>query len=387
MKKGSVTVEAAIALPIFLCVVISIVFIIKIIYVNGMIQHALMETADEMASTAYIYHVSGLRDLHDTARNSINSRSDVFKEHIDTVFDTYNSITDLSGSIGQGTGNLTDTTIDAAKNISDNPLDELKNAAAYISRGSFNDVKTELLTPLAKQYMKKYLASGSSLEVGKRLEALNILGGMDGLDFNDSGFFEDENEDIDIVVRYTMDFPVPIKILPKLEFVQSATARAWMGGDETKGVIDEGNSSTADDIWSLGNFERGRKIRTAFGGSLPDNFPVIARYEAGTATMIKSMDLTAKSYQSSANVKKELEENISNLAEYKGQNEPWGSSDIVIKSVDIKRKELILVIPKNEITAQIEDALQDCVKKAVSEGITLKIERYGMKKIAEVNEK
>ena len=172
-----------------------------------------------------------------------------------------------------------------------------------------------------KLYIKKYLISGSGQEVDKRLRALNIEDGFNGLDFKESGFLENGNDDIDIVVKYKIRLPVPVKILPELELVQRAAARAWMGGDEAASVLDAG---AGEDIWALDNFTRGKKIRSLFGANLPSNFPVIAKFENGKAVMIKSMDLTAESYLSGDSLEKTLDGYLKELFEYKGQESPWG---------------------------------------------------------------
>ena len=97
--------------------------------------------------------------------------------------------------------------------------------------------------------------------------------------------------------------------------------------------------------------------------------------------MIKSMDLTAKSYQVGDNAQKTLMGYIDELAGYEGQDKPWGSGDIVIPRDSIKSRELVLVIPKNKLSAANEQMLSEMAAKAGSKGVTLIIERYGTKVI------
>lgn len=390
MKKGSVTVEAAIALPVFLCVVLSIVFLIKIVYTHELIAHAISETADEIASAGYIYHISGIQDVHDSVRNGLQDRADVFREHIGTVFDAGNSLNNLAGSL-DSQGSIKESTdllndakssfnnmVEAGSDAASNPADELKNIACFLASGAFDDLKTELFTPVVRMYMKKYLITDGISDADIRLKALNVRGGMSGLDFSDSNFLADENEDIDIVVKYSIDFPLPIRFLPDAVFVQRACVKAWMGGDESSGVID--NEST-DDIWSLDNFKRGSKIRTVFGANLPSTFPVIARFDAGKAVMIKSMDLTAEGYQNSSTVSDTLDGYLKELIKFSGQDKPWGSKKIIIKESDIRQKELVLVIPQNQLSPQVEQILSSHISKAAAQGVKLTVERYGLKKI------
>ncbi len=370
-QKGSVTVEAAIALPVFLCVVFSIVMLARVVYVHGIIQHALSETADEMASAGYIYHISGIRDIHDTARDGMQERAGIFKEQLDSVFDTLGS---LGGSTAaeEGAGD----SAPAGSGGAESPTEELKNIAAYLADGEFGDIKTELFVPVVKLYMKKYLKPGSG-DLDAALRALHISGGFEGLDFNGSAFFEDRNENIDIAVRYTIDLPVPIKVIPRLELVQRAVAKAWLGGDEASGVLEDVN--TAEDIWALDNFKRGTKFRTMFGADLPSNFPVISAFESGKAVMIKSMDLTAASYRNPGTVMETIDSYIRELSRYRGQEVPWGSKKIVIKEAEIRQRELLLVIPENELSAEVERLLEQYRPRAAASGVSFRLERYGKK--------
>jgi hypothetical protein len=373
-KKGSLTVEAAIALPVFLCAVISIVMLARVVYTHGMIQHALNETADEIASAGYIYHISGIRDIHDSARSGIKERTDIFREQMDTVFDVLGS---LGGSM-EGSTESDGSLLEGIGDTAANPVDELKNIACFLAGGSFEDIKAELFTPVVKLYMKKYLRSGSG-DADAVLSALNIPGGFDGLDFSDSAFLEDPDENIDIVVRYAIELPVPIKAPPRLELVQRATARAWLGGDEASGVLDGPDAS--EDIWALDNFKRGAKFRSMFGANLPASFPVIAAFEGGKAVMIKSMDLTAKSYRNTGTVRETIDSYIRELSRYRGQESPWGAGNIVIREADIRQRELLLIIPRNELPAEVELLLSQYGSKAAASGVLFRLERYGVKAI------
>lgn len=392
-EAGSVTVEAALVLPVLLCAFFTVIFLIKMVYAYGLIQHAIDETAAEMASAGYIYHISGIRDIHNTVRNGISGKSEIFREQMDSVFDAYNSLKGLGESLEKGTGGLGETAgllenaeenfrhmLDNTVEAVSNPVDELKIISCYIFGGVFDDAKTQLFIPVLKLYMKKYLVTDSMKSADERLKSLNIKNGFSGLDFSESSFFSDKEENIEIVVRYRIDLPLPVKFTPGFDFIQRAKVKAWMGGDETKGVLNDAEGNAADDIWSLSNFQRGLKIRRLFGANLPTNFPVIARFDGSKAVMIKSMDLTAASYQEGDNAQKTLMKYIDELAGYKGQNKPWGSDDIVIPRDSIKSRELLLVIPKNKLSEANEQMLSEMVAKAGSKGVTLVVERYGTKK-------
>lgn len=394
VRKGSMTVEASIVLPIFISVIITIAFFVKIVYVHELIQHSITETADQMASYAYIYHISGLQGAHDSVRDGLKSRAELFKDHLSTVMDSFKSLKSIPGE-AEGSikdGNLQDTEdliknagqnfkniTGAAGQAAQNPLGELESAAAMIMGGAFDNITTELCIPLVDFYMKKYLVTDEIKDADTRLKGLNVIGGFSGLDFSESSFFEDDSNDIDIVVKYKLSIPVPFKALPTLLMIQRGDSKAWLGGDEVPTEAGE----NGDDVWTLGNFQRGDALRKQFGANLPGTFPVISSFDpkTGVAVMIKSMDLTASSYRSKDGVEKQLQQYIATLAAYKGQEEPWGQKGIVIPGSGIKEKQLLLVIPENPVGQGVEDALNECISSAAKRGVTLKIQRYGTKKI------
>lgn len=376
-KRGSITVEASIVLPIFICVIISIVFFIKVVITHEIIQHAITETAHELSTISYIYHISGLQEAHDSIRDGMEGRARLFEDHVSTVFDAYGDL------------NRVKETADIAGEIIENPAEELKNFACMIAAGAFEDIKTEVCIPLVELYIQKYLKTGEAGNADIRLKKLSVINGLNGLDFSESSFFEDENNDIDLIVRYRMDIPVPVKILPRLLMVQRVTVKAWLGGDDADGysgyygqVGQSGPDEQGEDIWSLGNFQRGRRIRAIFGANLPDSFPGISKFETGTATLIKSMDLTANSYQDEEAVREKVSEYVRGLAKYQGQEEPWGRRGIVIRRSEIESRCLILVIPQNTVASEVMQSLDECARDAAAEGVDLRIVKYGYKMVS-----
>lgn len=449
-RKGALTVEAALVMPVLLCAFFTVIFLVKTVCTYELMQHALDETASDIASAGYIYHISGIRDLHDTVRNDINDRSELFRNQISSVFETYDSLKSIGAGMQQGQeqdpaqdpgqssqqsskqsseqcphqsseqssqqsseqsphqrseqssqqrseqgpGSLADSIgplgkagedfrnmLNQAETMADDPLDELKSIACYIAAGSLNDAKTQLFTPVVKLYMKKYLLTGSIKDVDQRLKMLNVENGFEGLDFSESSFLSDTEENIDIVVRYRINLILPLSFMPDLEIVQRSRAKAWLGGDDSSEVLDGSAEDNTDDIWSLSNFQRGLKIRRQFGANLPDSFPVLSAFDNGKAVMIKSMDLTAESYQTGDNAEKTLKGYIKELVKYKGQEKPWGSKGIVIKSDSITSREVLLVIPENKLSDANEAMLTDMIRFARSNGVDLDIRRYGTKKV------
>ena len=134
--------------------------------------------------------------------------------------------------------------------------------------------------------------------------------------------------------------------------------------------------TAADKLWSLSNFERGLSIRSTFGANLPATYPVIASWNNGNATAIKSIDLTAPGYAVSGELTEKVQGFISDLSSFSGTEDPWGASEISISEDMISSRTLVIVIPDNAPDSVYEELLA-CHSNANAQGIELVIEEYG----------
>ncbi len=144
----------------------------------------------------------------------------------------------------------------------------------------------------------------------------------------------------------------------------AGSSAAAVGGATTKAL------PAGRGVWSLGWAERGRRIEQALGGNLPANYPVIDKFahSTGIATSIKSIDLTARSYQTGARLYSRVKTVVDKLSRFKGAN--WANTRI--DASDIHARVLELAIPSAGTPAQ-QQALQKAIMYARSLGIELKI--------------
>lgn len=138
----------------------------------------------------------------------------------------------------------------------------------------------------------------------------------------------------------------------------------------------ENSEEEGDSIWSKSNFERGIYFRNLYGANLPGSFPVISAWDNGTAKSIKSIDLTAPTYQSGSGLEKKVVSHINDLAEYRGTAKPWGSDEIFIDGRDIEKRVLILIVPKNAPESTIAE-LNEYTSYAESVGVELLYKEHG----------
>lgn len=138
-----------------------------------------------------------------------------------------------------------------------------------------------------------------------------------------------------------------------------------------------GGLSDSDDIWARDNLTRGRILRIRNGGNLPIGYPVLSGFREGVAMNIRSIDTTAPTMQDEDNVFREICSEVDALISFNGTEKPWGKSQVWIREDDITRKELLLVIPENQLQASTENGIDRAFEYAAQKGVSVSLSRQG----------
>ena len=113
-------------------------------------------------------------------------------------------------------------------------------------------------------------------------------------------------------------------------------------------------------VWKLGWAARGIYISEELGADLPPNFPVVDGWAGGAVTSIKSIDLSAATYQDAARLTYRLNRYIDQLASYEGgQMGVWE-----IESSAISDRVLKVAIPEGSVTSAQQGAIQAAQARA-----------------------
>lgn len=331
--KGSITVEAAISLPFFIIAIMSFVFIIKVYYIHEIVQQAINGACNEISVYSLIYYETNAEEIIGGIERFSNS------EKVEDALGD-NAITAFLQQIG-------------------------KDASDYIRTQA-------ALVPIAKTLVKRNLEVTYYENPDDRLKNLHLNNGFDSIDFTTSKMLADDKS-IDITAKYEISLPFLSQILPGFKITQTASSCVWAGEDGVKKYSAE-NSDQDTSIWNWSNIKRGREIQRLQGANLPYNFPTVAKYENGTATSIKSLNIDKAYYRDSGNLKLKLVTYINKLDEFNGGK----SGSISIERYQILKKELLLVIPETEVLPNQQQTLEECIQIARNKGISMKIiKAYG----------
>jgi hypothetical protein len=103
-------------------------------------------------------------------------------------------------------------------------------------------------------------------------------------------------------------------------------------------------------VWQMGLQTRGLAIENALGGNLPAGFKTIDRFTNGIATSIKSIDLTAKTYQNTSQLWSTVSGYVTKLANFQGAT----LGQYAITAQQITGRELVLATSPGASQAQLQ---------------------------------
>lgn len=234
-EKGSLTVEAALFLVIFLMAFLTIINFARLARAEVIMQHAINGTAMQISQYGYLLTKTGMYDaMTETANRAKEVESD-----IDEVVGAVNS---LSGAIeNTANGGITQANIDELVNaVSEsqgavditreyfqNPKGLLTGLAAVGKHRAEQAVCSLLVARMAESQVEAYLKQITD-DPDAYLIGLGIEGGMDGLDFRESKLMGGGSKDISVTVR----FKVKNQMFPLFDFGEhemclNASTRFW----------------------------------------------------------------------------------------------------------------------------------------------------------------
>ena len=223
-ERGSMVVEAALALPIFMFAIITILSITNICSAQALMANSINGIAKDMGKYSYIYCKVG----GNSANQNLEGKGSSAKEATASIMDatTLKSLIDSTGDL------VYQASTDS----------EMAESIFYMIG---NDIKNEAANTIADSICEKVLEDRLTSEgytADSILRHYGIEEGLSGLDFSNSDILgSNEPGVITIVVEYDVKVIDLLGIDYKFHFVQSAKANMW-DPTGTEGSGDSGDS-------------------------------------------------------------------------------------------------------------------------------------------------
>ncbi len=318
-ERGSITVEATLSLTIFIFFMISIISLINICRVQAKVNNALHLAAIDISHMSYLYYLTGMYDMDVAIQGSAEGSGAVltgYAENVDSVLNNTETLFELIGNGGQELEGVVSGSSDvsaAIKNLQDikdsgqtemealkanaglvkedlqgiagNPMQFVKTLASFGIGEGYDSAKNLMAGLLAEALIVEHIeASDDSLPYGgvddadAYLESLGIEDGLDGMSFMASELFGGMNYcDINLVAMYRLNvFPL-LGDFATIPVAQSASTRAWLGGDaktsqelpqasapEEPQESTQPSEETEESAWDSGALNRNRVLIEQF---------------------------------------------------------------------------------------------------------------------------
>lgn len=406
-EKGSVTIEATIALTSFLFMFIMIFSIITICRAQAHIQIAINATAKEISQYSYIYGLTGLdQSLAKFQEDAEGTKSEINNVvgNVAGVFEGIQSLGDTTTSLNVGDVNtalasweqvskdLDDISQDASavkasiEEMAKDPQSLLLGMAKLLGSEALEVAKSRAIAePVSRALVQKHLKRHNDDTADAFCRAIGIVPDtymgresyFNGIDFSNSTLFPYGSEEITIIASYKVKI---LQLLPvDLEFhiTQSAVTRGWLHGDnissQTSAMEERVNALTTNgnSIWNTATLdERVTLIRNMGVKELKSE----GYYGVSGQTYIQAYDPATNSFVlvSSANPlygiesvddvnKEDVKENLKRLAAQMNSatdniqtikiKKTDSNGNIVTEEIECtgtKNKKVIVVIPEDE---------------------------------------
>lgn len=265
-QRGSATIEAAVGLTAFLFAIFTILGFVNFCRAQMLVSSAMDTAAREMSQYAYFYEMSGLQKFEGKLDDNAKAGKDNVNEIIGTMGSLYESLmgakdtgvqtkTEIENMVKAGQVDLTamENTLGTVKNtgqdvlvsiqsvgnslkdVGNDPMLYIRSLVSIIGAEGMEAAKRALAVPMTRSFVAKQFGANTQ-EADLALERLGIRDGLDGMNFNLSNLFSDENhEDIELTVLYR------VKLLQVFDWVvleakvsKVAACRAWLGGDDVQ---------------------------------------------------------------------------------------------------------------------------------------------------------
>ncbi len=257
-ERGSYTVEAALALSIFIIAFVALINVVTVITCESRVQYALDMAAKETARCCYaVDRLLGVGGDRGTLAGDLINAASSFSELVYTS-GTSGGGTDLAAEIGQKAGSAAETyrSVSAVAGQITEALEQ--------SNGSISDAVALLAGDLMKDGLRRTagrLAGNVAARIAvpkyiaedpdSWLENCGVVGGLGGLDFGLSSVLFDGK-----TVRIAAVYRIRLAGLGVFNSVyrvcQCAETHAWLASEDP---VEAGPENT---VWSKTAFERGR---------------------------------------------------------------------------------------------------------------------------------
>lgn len=408
-NRGSATVEAAVVIPVFIIVLFSLAYIVRIFMAYNVMQSALQSVARSISSASYYYYVSGLKDYSDKldelgegAAGELKSQADIIVGAVDSFNSLMSNINDTDpsvdletrirsiGSLGKQLAGETRDVVNLVKGLLKDPKQEGRLLLTVFAQKAAYAVRKEMVCLIAKLMLEEELNKRSA----SGMDACRVLG-VEDISFGQTQIFGDR-ESLEFIITYTINPPVPFSLVPKLTLSNRVKVIGWTSGrgPSVRKADQDKDDKAGESVWiQMDNeqkyWDRGMAVEDMEVARLQEeagnmNFMATSKtypavdafiYDEHTVRMYDVFTLNPfmKTYQSQpGRIKSEIKKHGKRLVEFDGQYRPE------VPKAENTERIVIIILPENarEAMPNIDEYINAAADELKRIGVTEVRVRY-----------
>ena len=234
-RRGSITMEAAIFLTLFVMFYVGLMDLIQIAKAQVILQHSINQVAKEVSAYSYVLTKAGIVEK----RLETSKRANEFKDKVGEMVDAVKTVSEtLSGgnaieAIGaaQTAGGIVQEYAGEVDELPQRMLELVKQVGPDLLKQAGADLVSNLvIQEIVKSELRKQIEMASGKDADQFLRDLGIQDGFAGLNFSESNWCGSESggmPELEVVVIYTIDYNLGYLKLQPRTFKLCAKTALW----------------------------------------------------------------------------------------------------------------------------------------------------------------
>lgn len=231
---GSVTVETALFMIIFLGFYLAILNYGRLAFTEIVMQQALDTTAMQISQYSYILtKIGAVEKINQTSADAESTKTDIqtVTEGVSGIYSAFADMSDGEVTVADMEG-LMDAVAEGqdAWNVSmeafKDPEGLLKGLLAVGKEGIEQTVMQLIVGKICQAQIESYLETFSS-DPDRFLRGLGVVDGLDGIDYTNCSLIADQTQDVVVTVEFEVENPIKMFGITKRKVRLSASTRVW----------------------------------------------------------------------------------------------------------------------------------------------------------------
>lgn len=226
-SRGSITMEAAIFLTLFVMFYVGLMDLIQIAKAQVILQHSINQVAKEVSAYSYVLTKAGIVEKRLETSKRANEFKDKTKEMVDAVKTVGETLSggNVIETIGaaETAGGKVQEFIGEADELPQRMLELIKQMGA-------DTVSNYIMQEIVEIELRKQIEMTSGKDADQFLRDLGIQDGFAGLNFSESNWGGSESggmPELEVVVIYTIDYNLGYLELQPRTFKLCAKTALW----------------------------------------------------------------------------------------------------------------------------------------------------------------